>query len=329
MPSPDRADRGRQNPEDGHEVAVPPDRGPGESRSDVFLDVPALHVDELNLEVDDLEAHVSLQAEVLDLLKLNVGADVRLGRVELDIEGVDVQAQLRVRLHNIAAIVTRLLSTVDRNPQILEQLTRGVGEAVENVGAGAGTAVERLGEGTSAAVSDVGRGAGRGSSPSPPMTATAVKGIGEGAGEAVEDVGRSGARAVEGADDAVGEITGDVVGSTRDDEGSGAAKKADSGRKARARGAPASKDDAPAEEVPCEEGTCQEGRGREGFCEEGRSCTEGRGRHRSGGEARCEEGRRCRAAVGRQGHRRRGRSPCGARPERVPRPTTGRANGYR
>lgn len=87
MPSPDRADRGRQNPEDGREVAVPPDRGPGESRSDVFLDVPALHVDELNLEVDDLEAHVSLQAEVLDLLKLNVGADVRLGRVELDIEG--------------------------------------------------------------------------------------------------------------------------------------------------------------------------------------------------------------------------------------------------
>ncbi|MGW9051144.1 hypothetical protein ACWGOT_13620 [[Kitasatospora] papulosa] len=213
MPSPDRADRGRQNPEDGHEVAVPPDQGPGESRSDVFLDVPALHVDELNLEVDDLEAHVSLQAEVLDLLKLNVGADVRLGRVELDIEGVDVQAQLRVRLHNIAAIVTRLLSTVDRNPQILEQLTRGVGEAVENVGAGAGTA---------------------------------VKGIGEGAGEAVEDVGRSGARAVEGADDAVGEITGDVVGSTRDDEGSGTAKKADSGRKPRAGGAPASKDEAPA-----------------------------------------------------------------------------------
>ncbi|MFC8017767.1 hypothetical protein [[Kitasatospora] papulosa] len=246
MPSPDRADRGRQNPEDGHEVAVPPDRGPGESRSDVFLDVPALHVDELNLEVDDLEAHVSLQAEVLDLLKLNVGADVRLGRVELDIEGVDVQAQLRVRLHNIAAIVTRLLSTVDRNPQILEQLTRGVGEAVENVGAGAGTAVERLGEGTSAAVSDVGRGAGEAVESVAADAGTAVKGIGEGAGQAVEDVGRSGARAVEGADDAVGEITGDVVGSTRDDEGSGTAKKADSGRKPRARGAPASKDDASA-----------------------------------------------------------------------------------
>ncbi|MET8921966.1 hypothetical protein ABZW26_06070 [Streptomyces sp. NPDC004623] len=246
MPSPDRADRGRQNPEDGHEVAVPPDQGPGESRSDVFLDVPALHVDELNLEVDDLEAHVSLQAEVLDLLKLNVGADVRLGRVELDIEGVDVQAQLRVRLHNIAAIVTRLLSTVDRNPQILEQLTRGVGEAVENVGAGAGTAVERLGEGTSTAVSDVGRGAGEAVESVAADAGTAVKGIGEGAGEAVEDVGRSGARAVEGADDAVGEITGDVVGSTGDDEGSGTAKKADSGRKPRAGGAPASKDEAPA-----------------------------------------------------------------------------------
>ncbi|MEU2529022.1 hypothetical protein ABZ737_28260 [Streptomyces sp. NPDC013087] len=328
MPSPDRADRGRQNPEDGHEVAVPPDRGPGESRSDVFLDVPALHVDELNLEVDDLEAHVSLQAEVLDLLKLNVGADVRLGRVELDIEGVDVQAQLRVRLHNIAAIVTRLLSTVDRNPQILEQLTRGVGEAVENVGAGAGTAVERLGEGTSAAVSDVGRGAGEAVESVAADAGTAVKGIGEGAGEAVEDVGRSGARAVEGADDAVGEITGDVVGSTRDDEGSGAAKKADSGRKPRARGAPASRtmrlrrSPVRRRHLP--------GRPRPARLLRGRPLLHGRPRPTR--ERRRSPLRR-RPPVSRGG--RAARSPearqaaAGARPERVPRPTTGRANGYR
>ena len=42
---------------------------------DVYLDVPVLEVDEIDLEVEDLRAHVSLQAEVLDLVKLNVGVD--------------------------------------------------------------------------------------------------------------------------------------------------------------------------------------------------------------------------------------------------------------
>ncbi|MFE7748774.1 hypothetical protein [Streptomyces sp. NPDC057428] len=203
MPSSESADR-ETNGSNGHEIGGPQDRSPDRGPSDVFLDVPALHVDELDLEVDDLEAHVSLQAEVLDLLKLNVGADVRLGHVKLDIEGVDVQAQLRVRLHNIAVIVTRLLTTVDRNPQVLEQLTRDLGTAVEDIASGTGRAVGELGEGAGTAVSDVGRGAG-----------SAAEAVGEGAGTAVEgadagEVIRGGVEAVgdsavnAGAEDAVG-----------------------------------------------------------------------------------------------------------------------------
>ncbi|MFJ8754723.1 hypothetical protein ACIREO_36235 [Streptomyces sp. NPDC102441] len=195
MPSSDSTGREGRDPD--AEIVAPGDGGPDEGPSDVFLDVPALHVDKLDLEVDDLEAHVSLKAEVLDLLKLNVGADVRLGRVQLGIEGVDVQAQLKVRLHHIAAIVTRLLATVDRNPQILEQLTRGVGAAVEDVGAGTGRAAGELGEGAGAAVSEVGRGAGSAVESVGAGTGTAVEDVGSGAGSAVDDVGRSAADAVE------------------------------------------------------------------------------------------------------------------------------------
>jgi hypothetical protein len=43
---------------------------------DVLLDVPQLRVKEIILEVEDLRAHVSVQADVLNLLKLSVGADV-------------------------------------------------------------------------------------------------------------------------------------------------------------------------------------------------------------------------------------------------------------
>ena len=39
----------------------------------LVLDVPVLNVDEINLEVSDLRAHVSLRAELADLVKINVG----------------------------------------------------------------------------------------------------------------------------------------------------------------------------------------------------------------------------------------------------------------
>jgi hypothetical protein len=53
---------------------------------DVLLDVPQLRVEEIILEVEDLRAHVSVQAEVLNLLRLSVGADVQLGGVHLEIK---------------------------------------------------------------------------------------------------------------------------------------------------------------------------------------------------------------------------------------------------
>jgi hypothetical protein len=127
---------------------------------DVLLDVPLLKVDEIHVEVDDLRARVSLQAEVLDLLKLNVGADVVLGKVELDIKGVEAQALLKVRLDQVAAIVGRVLTTIDRNPQILEELAARLGEAVGEVGHGAPTAVVgEVGRGAATAARDVGRSA--------------------------------------------------------------------------------------------------------------------------------------------------------------------------
>ena len=103
----------------------------------MFLDVPEVKVDEITLDVEELRARVSLQAEVLDLLRLNVGADVSLGAVHLEIKGVAAQALLKVRLDNVADVISRVLTTIDRNPQILEQITSGLGSATQDLG-GAG-----------------------------------------------------------------------------------------------------------------------------------------------------------------------------------------------
>ena len=143
---------------------------------DVLIDVPVVKVDSIHLELDDLQAHVALQAKVLELVKLNVGVDVQLGKVALDIKGVEAQALLKVRLDHVTAIVDRVLTTVDRNPKLVES----IGKAVEDVGGGAGhtlgesgEAVEDIGEGTEDALGQIGQGAGQ-----------AVEGVGQGAGQA-------------------------------------------------------------------------------------------------------------------------------------------------
>ncbi len=159
----------------------------GESEPDVLLDVPDLSVDEIDLEVEDLRANVSLQADVLDLLRLHVGADVKLGRVSLTITGVQAQAQLKVRLNRVARIIDRVLTTVERNPEVLEHVAR----TVEPVLRDAGVAVEELGAGGRRALEDVGPGVGD----TVEDVGAAVPGVGAGArktvasaGEAVDDL---------------------------------------------------------------------------------------------------------------------------------------------
>ena len=103
---------------------------------DVLLDAPMVSIKGLDFELDDLRAKVSLFAKVLELVELSAGIDAYLGKVKLTIESVDVQALLKVRLDNVTAILDRVLTTIDRNPQIVQELTSGVGSAVEDVGKG-------------------------------------------------------------------------------------------------------------------------------------------------------------------------------------------------
>jgi hypothetical protein len=145
---------------------------------DVVLNVPVVKVDRIHLEVEELNAHVALQADVLDLVHLSVGVALHLGKVRLELKGVEAQALLRVRLDNVAMIVDRVLTTLDRNPAVV----RSLGRTVEEVGVGAGhvltkagEALEHLGSGAAHALAEIGSGAG----------GEAVGQLGKGAGRGV------------------------------------------------------------------------------------------------------------------------------------------------
>lgn len=199
---------------------------PSTGPPDVHLDVPSLHIDQISLEVEDLTAHVSLSTEVLDLLKLNVGADVTLGRVHLELSGVEAQAELQVRLGHVAAIVGRVLTSIDRNPQILEQITQGVRATAEEVGSGANKAVGELGRGAGEAVEATGEATGRAVGAAGESAGRALEDVSGSAGNAVDEASESAGNAVETASESAGdavetasETTGDAVGAASESAG--------------------------------------------------------------------------------------------------------------
>lgn len=121
----------------GLALGQPPTRNPSPSPScaattistngscpcpDVYLHVPNLSVDEIKLTVDDLTAHVNLDVKLSSLLAISAGVDVSINKVELDIKGVKAELELDVRLDNIAKILDRALTTLDRNPNLLSVL---------------------------------------------------------------------------------------------------------------------------------------------------------------------------------------------------------------
>src|SRR4051794_21128611 len=186
-PTPNKADQGsaKTRPEQIYEdyTVIDPGEISDTDEPDVIVDVPIVKVDEIHFELDDLMARVSLHAEVLDLVKLSVGVHVELGKVELNIKGVEAQALMRARLDHVTAIIDRVLTTLDRNPEVLQNIAK----ALQPVTEGAGKAVGEVGEGANKAVGQIGEGAG-----------SAVEDVGEGAGGAAEDVGKGAGRAVGG-----------------------------------------------------------------------------------------------------------------------------------
>src|ERR687893_2808013 len=132
--------RTQRSPSNGQE--------PDGQEPDVVLDVPELEVDRITLEVRDLRAHVSILAELAELLNISVGVDARLDEVKLEIEGVEAEVHLVARLHNVRAILVKALETIGEHPEILRILARSISrlvrESLEETLGTLGSALEGL-----------------------------------------------------------------------------------------------------------------------------------------------------------------------------------------
>ena len=98
---------------------------------DVLLDVSELEVEKITLEVVGLRAHVSVVAQLANLVNLQVGVDARLNRVKLEIEGVRAKVLLKVWLDNVRAILEKALETLGEHPEILTGLIESINKLLE------------------------------------------------------------------------------------------------------------------------------------------------------------------------------------------------------
>ena len=109
---------------------------------DVVLDIPHVYVESVVLDVRDVRANVSLDARVGNLVALNAGAEAGIDQVRLEINGVEAEVYLVVRLDKVADIISRTLETIDKNPEVLERLLTTVDNTVGTVGGIANTALQ-------------------------------------------------------------------------------------------------------------------------------------------------------------------------------------------
>src|SRR5918995_5948816 len=126
-------ERGSSKAEEAQTGGKAMGRPPAEE-PDVWVNVPELHVGELNIDVGHLDAQLALRTHVASLLGLIAGVQVSVDDVKIDLKDVDGKAEVKIRLHNTYNILDRTLTTLDENPEILKGLLETADTAVQGVG---------------------------------------------------------------------------------------------------------------------------------------------------------------------------------------------------
>jgi hypothetical protein len=124
--SPSRAANGTASPTTGssaYDASAPPD---------VYLNVPTLSVGRIELDVDNLQADINLNAAVAGLVTINAGVAVGITKVNLTITDVSAEVELIVRLGHLVDIVNRVFESLDLNPLLINVLNN-VTSIVDNV----------------------------------------------------------------------------------------------------------------------------------------------------------------------------------------------------
>jgi len=103
------------------------------SGPEILHDTPEIRVKGINLE-----AHVSVEARLGKMVKVNVGIESQIGSGDILIQNVKAEAHLSVRLERVINILNAAIQCLDTNLSILKPIllpfTESTGNSLESVG---------------------------------------------------------------------------------------------------------------------------------------------------------------------------------------------------
>ena len=93
---------------------------------DVEIHVPELDIDRLEITLENLRAHVDVDATIgregNEFLNISVGINARIDSAHILLEDVEAEAHVIAYLDDVRVIVVRALEVLDHHPEILTGL---------------------------------------------------------------------------------------------------------------------------------------------------------------------------------------------------------------
>ena len=93
---------------------------------DVEIHVPELDIDRLEITLENLRAHVDVDATIgregNEFLNISVGINARIDSAQILLEDVQAEAHVIAFLDDVRVIVVRALEVLDHHPEILTGL---------------------------------------------------------------------------------------------------------------------------------------------------------------------------------------------------------------
>jgi hypothetical protein len=85
---------------------------------DVELHVPKAEVQKLSLDVENLQARLDVDTSVAQLVTIRAGVVATVQKLKAELDGVQAETHLVVRLNRVAEIMNRALAAIDDKPQL-------------------------------------------------------------------------------------------------------------------------------------------------------------------------------------------------------------------
>jgi pyruvate/2-oxoglutarate dehydrogenase complex dihydrolipoamide acyltransferase (E2) component len=98
---------------------------------DVLFDVPALDAEEVDLKSEEVRVRVSFAADLGAMVKINVGLEAEAKELDLQIKGLQSQAQLKARLDNVREIFSEVLTALENTPGMAHDLMGKTDQATQ------------------------------------------------------------------------------------------------------------------------------------------------------------------------------------------------------